>query len=691
MKLTDRIRRALLVKLLKQNEREAFFRAITPLGYEGRPAAWANDIKEQVKHYKHWAYSAVTAIAERVSATPFRIYARHTNGEVEELVDGHPAPQLFEGVNPFHTRTWLWNMTMIFLGLTGNCYWWKVKDRLGVVRELWVIHSQYMKIIPSKTEFIQAYEYKQGKEAIRFAPDEIVHLKYPNPRSMYYGYSPLQAAAEAVDTYEYMKQAQWSAFKQGIFPGLTLSTDQQLKKETIERIQTNIENRYGGTKQAGKVFVLEQGLNPLKITLTPQEMAFLESSNLSRTDILGIYKVPEAIAGISQNVNKAVAKAMDDIFAKYCVAPKLMLMQDQIDQDLMKEFDPKIFCEFDSPVAVDKELELKDHEMGLKNAVFTINEVRARKGLPAVPWGETPWLPLSLMPISSPREGEEGEKVQVYMPQDAVRKIKDEQWEIRRRRIGEAFVEKVAAQERKLVPDLRKYFKRQGRIIKRNLKRLLEMEAEEVDEAEGRGMKQLTSDQIAGLIDHEEENFLLGKTVNPHLHQALEAGIAREIANLGLNAESFSIDNPAARAWLGKKNRNYWENKVTKSTISQLTTELQAGMLEGEGIPALSDRVGKVMGHAERYRSVRIARTEVVGANNAGGYLCREANGIPKKEWITALDDLTREDHADADGQVRSNNAPYDVGGEKLMFPGDPDGSPEQIINCRCTDSGIPE
>ena len=57
------------------------------------------------------------------------------------------------------------------------------------------------------------------------------------------------------------------------------------------------------------------------------------------------------------------------------------------------------------------------------------------------------------------------------------------------------------------------------------------------------------------------------------------------------------------------------------------------------------------------------------------------------KTWISALiPGRTRPDHAAAHGQVRQRAEMYDVGGEKLQYPGDPNGSPGNIINCLCTE-----
>lgn len=53
--------------------------------------------------------------------------------------------------------------------------------------------------------------------------------------------------------------------------------------------------------------------------------------------------------------------------------------------------------------------------------------------------------------------------------------------------------------------------------------------------------------------------------------------------------------------------------------------------------------------------------------------------------WMTILDERTRIDHAIADGQQKFPEESFFVGGELLRFPGDPQGSPGNIINCRCS------
>lgn len=121
----------------------------------------------------------------------------------------------------------------------------------------------------------------------------------------------------------------------------------------------------------------------------------------------------------------------------------------------------------------------------------------------------------------------------------------------------------------------------------------------------------------------------------------------------------------------------------------QITAQVTSGILQGESIKHLADRLQENIPTMNRTSAVRAARTAVTGAQNAGrldSYQQAEEMGIQlEKQWLATLDDRTRHDHAVADGQTVPKDEPFIVGGEKLMFPGDPSGSGWNIYNCRCT------
>lgn len=121
----------------------------------------------------------------------------------------------------------------------------------------------------------------------------------------------------------------------------------------------------------------------------------------------------------------------------------------------------------------------------------------------------------------------------------------------------------------------------------------------------------------------------------------------------------------------------------------QITAQVTSGILQGESIQHLADRLQNNIPNMNRNSAIRTARTAVTGAQNAGrqdSYDAAVKMGIElEKRWLATLDSRTRHDHATADGQTVAEDKPFIVGGYELMYPGDSSGPGHLIYNCRCT------
>lgn len=114
-------------------------------------------------------------------------------------------------------------------------------------------------------------------------------------------------------------------------------------------------------------------------------------------------------------------------------------------------------------------------------------------------------------------------------------------------------------------------------------------------------------------------------------------------------------------------------------------TQLLVGFQNGESISQLRDRITDSVGIATP-RATVIARTEVVGASNAGSYQQMLAVGLPAtKEWLATNDSRTRHSHVEVDGQKVSLTDKFTVGGSFMDRPHDPGAPASEVVNCRCT------
>lgn len=129
---------------------------------------------------------------------------------------------------------------------------------------------------------------------------------------------------------------------------------------------------------------------------------------------------------------------------------------------------------------------------------------------------------------------------------------------------------------------------------------------------------------------------------------------------------------------------------VSDNTRGQIIAAVENGQEAGLGVDVIARNIRDTVPGISRLRGALIARTETHGAANYGADVAaRETGLILRKEWVAAQDERTRQDHVEADGQIVEMGSAFLVGGESLMFPGDPAGSVAQVINCRCSVSHI--
>lgn len=159
--------------------------------------------------------------------------------------------------------------------------------------------------------------------------------------------------------------------------------------------------------------------------------------------------------------------------------------------------------------------------------------------------------------------------------------------------------------------------------------------------------------------------------------------LAKEFADAGRPVEVLSLEAPAATDFLDAATNRLVGVADTLWEVAR--RELADGVRAGEGIEELAARLQEAGGFGET-RARTIARTEVVAAANAASLAqaLRLGDSSMVKEWLDSDDTRVREAHEDADGQTVPIGEPFEVGGEWLMYPGQPTGTAANVINERC-------
>ena len=155
--------------------------------------------------------------------------------------------------------------------------------------------------------------------------------------------------------------------------------------------------------------------------------------------------------------------------------------------------------------------------------------------------------------------------------------------------------------------------------------------------------------------------------------------------------------NPPTDPWVsGYLNQagNRMSN-VPDEVYGLIVAEVERGFTEGRSLDRVREDVQVLLtaSGTDRWpnRAMTVARTETIAAVNAGVFRAAELDAeergdpAPFKVWIATEDSRTRPTHAAADQQRTLLRSPFVVGGAQLLFPGDPTGPANEVINCRCS------
>lgn len=157
----------------------------------------------------------------------------------------------------------------------------------------------------------------------------------------------------------------------------------------------------------------------------------------------------------------------------------------------------------------------------------------------------------------------------------------------------------------------------------------------------------------------------------------------------------FNLYDSSTVAYLIKSDPQvlpYYTPKKSKDmdwNMHKITRQITQGVIQGESLDKIAKRLASATSSSNMNSMLTNARTGMTMAQNAGRQArLKEAQNMGikvHKEWMATLDEHTRWQHADLDGQKQPLDKPFRVGGYTIMYPGDPTAHPSMIFNCRCT------
>ena len=320
-----------------------------------------------------FAFRSINLIASDIASIP--MYVKNMDQSInEELTELLSHPNEDQGKSSFITSV------VSYLLLAGNSFIYSDRDKLYCLR------SDRVKLVfnDSKTA-VKSYVYEVDGVRISVDLEDILHIKFFNPTDDWFGFAPLRAAMYAIDQYNEMSKHNLSILQNGGRPSgcLILKDCKYLDNTTREEMRRSLSEVYSGSKNAGRIMLLEGGYEWQEMGLSPKDLDFAEAQNTIAREIVQAFGVPPILVGIHgdssfNNYREARAHFWEDT-----VLPLAELIRTHFTSWLQKKYQMncEIFFDLDSiPALIGKREKLWEK---ISNADFlSMDEKREILGFP---------------------------------------------------------------------------------------------------------------------------------------------------------------------------------------------------------------------------------------------------------------------------------------------------------------------
>jgi HK97 family phage portal protein len=154
----------------------------------------------------------------------------------------------------------------------------------------------------------------------------VLHLKLYHPADDHYGFSPLEAAAFAVDVHNASGAWNKALLDNAARPSGALvygggETSERLSEEQFERLKAELAEAHTGAMSAGRPLLLEGGLDWKPMSLSPADLDFIAGKHAAAREIALAFGVPPPLLGIPGDNSYANFKEANAAFWRHTVVP----------------------------------------------------------------------------------------------------------------------------------------------------------------------------------------------------------------------------------------------------------------------------------------------------------------------------------------------------------------------------------
>ena len=355
-------------------------------------------------------YSCVRILSEAVAGLPLHLYQYTDKSSKEKAVNNPLYFLLHDEPNTEMTSFVFRETLMTHLLLWGNAYSQIIRNGKGEVMGLYPLMPDRMTVNRDEKGRLY-YEYMVSSDdaktlkdgTVRLSPYDVLHIPGLGFDGLV-GYSPIAMAKNAIGLAIAAEEYGSKFYANGATPSGILEYPGTVKEP--DKVRESWNAGFGGSSNAHKIAVLEEGMKYTPISISPNEAQFLETRKFQINEIARIFRVPPHMVGDLEKSSFSNIEQQSLEFVKYTLEPWLVRWEQAMQRVLIPQDDKsKYFIKFnvDGLLRGDYQSRMQGYATARQNGWMSANDIRELENLDRIPaedGGDLYLINGNMMPLS---------------------------------------------------------------------------------------------------------------------------------------------------------------------------------------------------------------------------------------------------------------------------------------------------
>jgi HK97 family phage portal protein len=364
---------------------------------ESYPGAWQQnvEISNDTLTSVGAVFACVTLIASDISKLRMKL-TKFTNGAWVEATNTAYSPML-KRPNKNQNRIQFLEAWILSKLLHGNTYVLKVRDATGHVRGLKVLDPRLVQPLVSPDGSVFYSINTDNFNGIQDPPEaipasEIIHDRYNCLFHPLVGISPLYSAGLAARQAWHIQNSQTLLFANGVkAPGI-LTAPGAISDEIAERLKTDWEAKYAGSKGIGKVAVLGDGLEFQAMSTSAVDAELIKQLDWTGISICSAFHVPPFMIGIGSAPPYTDMASVNLQYYSQALQHLIEAVELCVDEGVGLADDMGVELDTNGLLRMDAKTQAETITTYTKSGIMKLNEARRKIDLPDMDGGDSVYL-----------------------------------------------------------------------------------------------------------------------------------------------------------------------------------------------------------------------------------------------------------------------------------------------------------